>query len=328
LFAPRYANGWARPGLAGRFTEYAKLQWQLCRAARPGDVVYVRAHFLAFLVSVYGRLRGLRLMQEINGPYEDLFISYPWTQCFQGLLTALQRWQFRTADALVAVTPQLKSWVLAQGVRGRVEVVPNGANVDLFRPGAPTEFTDLPAKFVVFFGGFARWQGLETMLAALDCADWPGDTHLVVIGDGQQRDLVEQAARRNPRLRWLGRLAYAAIPGVVCRSIGGLVPKNRQGDRESTGLFPLKVFESLACGVPAVVTDFPGQADLIRQHDCGLVVPPEDAPALARAVARLAADPALVAAMGSRGAAVVRREHSWQRRAEQTAHIITCLTEH
>lgn len=322
LFAPRYRDGWQRPGLAGRLWEYVLIQARLCRAARRGDVIYVRSHFLAVLASLYGRLLGLRLVQEINGPYEDLFLSYPWTAHFKALLTFLQRWQFQVADALITVTPQLKTWVAAQVGPKVVEVVPNGANTDLFRPDAETARTDLPGQYVVFFGGFARWQGIETMLAALERPEWPADTALVVIGDGQQRDLVAAAAERNPRLHWLGRLNYRDVPGVVCRSIGGLVPKNNRGDRDGTGLFPLKIFETLACGVPAVVTDFPGQADLVRENECGLVIPPEDPQALAEAVARLAADPHAARAMGLRGAAVVQGGHSWQARAEQTSALI------
>lgn len=325
LFAPSYRGGWERPGLVGRLWEYLVIQAKLCAAMRPGDVIYVRSHFLAVLASVWGLLLGCKLVQEINGPYEDLFLTYPWTAKFKGLLTFLQRWQFQVASALICVTPQLKSWVAKQVNGPVIEVVPNGANTDLFHPEATTTRTDLPEKYVAFFGGFARWQGIETMLAALDCPEWPSDTALVVIGDGQQRDLVEAAAARNPKLRWLGRLNYRDVPGVVAHAIGGLVPKNNLGDRDGTGLFPLKVFETLACGAPAIVTDFPGQADLVRDNACGLVVAPENPKALAEAVAVLSADPAEARAMGLRGAVAVQREHSWQCRAEQTAGIIAAL---
>jgi len=222
LFAPRYRDGWQRPGLVGRLWEYLVIQFQLCLALRPGDVIYVRSHFLAVLASVWGKVLGCKLIQEINGPYEDLFITYPWTARFEKLLTWLQRWQFQVASALICVTPQLKTWVGKQVNGPLIEVVPNGANTDLFKPEAVTSRTDLPEKYVCFFGGFARWQGIETMIGAVDAPEWPEDTKLVVIGDGQQRDLVEGAAKRNPKLQWLGRLNYREVPGVVARSIGNI----------------------------------------------------------------------------------------------------------
>jgi glycosyltransferase involved in cell wall biosynthesis len=87
-------------------------------------------------------------------------------------------------------------------------------------------------------------------------------------------------------------------------------------------LFPVKLFEILACGVPAVVTDYPGQADLIRAEKCGVVVPPYDAQALAQAVADLAGDPARAAALGRTGHEMIVRAHSWDERAERTAQIL------
>lgn len=66
-----------------------------------------------------------------------------------------------------------------------------------------------------------------------------------------------------------------------------LSSQNNLGDRFSTGLSPLKMYETLACGVPIIVSDFPGQADLIRNGNCGLVIPPENEVSLAKAVSYL-----------------------------------------
>ena len=63
---------------------------------------------------------------------------------------------------------------------------------------------------------------------------------------------------------------------------------------------PNAVGEALACGKPVIVTDYPGQADLVRSADCGIVIPPDDPEALAAAVAKLANSPAT--AMTSRSA--------------------------
>jgi glycosyltransferase involved in cell wall biosynthesis len=90
---------------------------------------------------------------------------------------------------------------------------------------------------------------------------------------------------------------------------------------------PLKLFETLACGIPAIVSELPGQADLIREGRCGLVIPCNDAAALARAVAQIAADPAQAREMGARGAALVRAAHSWHARAVEIDQVIAgCLS--
>jgi len=73
------------------------------------------------------------------------------------------------------------------------------------------------------------------------------------------------------------------------------------------------------------VTDFPGQADLIRDHDCGLAVPAEDPDALAAAVAKITASPE-AAAMGQRGRDAILAAHSWDIRAGATAKVLSAVT--
>jgi glycosyltransferase involved in cell wall biosynthesis len=82
----------------------------------------------------------------------------------------------------------------------------------------------------------------------------------------------------------------------------------------------------LASGLPAIVTDLPGQSELVSGGRCGLVIPRGDAAALARAVAQLAADPAQAREMGRRGAALVHAAHSWRARAVEIDEVLQhCL---
>lgn len=325
LFAPSYSGRWQRPGLVRRLLEYLCLQWRLMRAFEDGQAIYVRSHFLAFPASLWARVRGAPIVHEINGPYEDVAIAYAWARPLAGLIKWMWRTQFRWADRLIAVTPQLADWVAAQGVATPVDVVPNGANTDLFAPDAPRP-PDVPQRYAVFFGGLARWQGIPTLLAAKARPEWPQGVDLVIVGDGPERPAVEVAAAADPAIRYMGRQPYALLPGIVAHSLCGLVPKNNLGDRTGTGLYPLKVFETLACGVPAVVSDFPGQADLVRDAGAGIAVPAEDPMALAAAVARLAADPETCRAMGQRGREAIVAGHSWNIRAGATQATLLRLT--
>jgi glycosyltransferase involved in cell wall biosynthesis len=173
----------------------------------------------------------------------------------------------------------------------------------------------------VFFGALAKWQGIDTILEAVARPEWPADLHLVVAGDGAERERVERAAATNAKITYLGRVGYQQMPGVVANSVVALSPKNYDIGKK-VGLSPLKVYETLACGVPIVVTDLPGQMEIVTEHHCGVVIPQRDPAALARAVARLHAEPVLRAAMGARGAQTVVREHSWDHRAELTQRIL------
>lgn len=322
LYEPRYRTWSKQPGPFGRLLEFAFIQLRLFLSEKP-DVVYIRWHFASFPAAFWARLCRIPVIQEVNGPYEDLFIAWPLSRRFAWFFKWLLRTQLRWADAVISVTQELADWCKSESGNNNVFVVPNGANTELFRPDAPLSVS-LPEHFVVFFGALAPWQGIETLLKALDEKEWPGDVKLVIVGDGAERFRVEDAAR-NGKVIYLGTIPYKQMAGIVARSIAGLSPQNSAGGRSSTGLNPLKVFETLACGVPVVVTDFPGQADLVREGNCGIVIPPEDPGALARAVAYLYNHPHERALMGCRGRALVEKKHSWNRRAEQTDHILRKL---
>jgi glycosyltransferase involved in cell wall biosynthesis len=74
---------------------------------------------------------------------------------------------------------------------------------------------------------------------------------------------------------------------------------------------PSKIFPALACERPVILSGEGESAQLLVDHRCGIVVPPEDGPAFADAVRRLADHPDEAAEMGRRGRALVEREYGW-----------------
>lgn len=284
--------------------------------SRRADVLYVRGHFAAFPTTLLYRLWRIPIIYEVNGPFEELFIAWPGTRRFRQLFIALTRAQWKMADSIIVVTEQLREWVLSQIPHKRVLVIPNGANTCLFKPGRKPP-GGLPPLYVVFFGALAAWQGIDIAVAATRDENWPEDVSLVVMGDGAKRSEVE-AAQLSGRVKYLGTVPYGEIGSIVANSLASLCPMNNLRGRASTGLAPLKLFESLACGVPVIVTDLPGQADIVREHQCGIVVPPDDPSAIALAVRKLYQDRTLGQEMGRRGRKAAEENYSWDARAADT----------
>lgn len=328
LFEPSYAKQ-KNVGPLRRMLEFLRVQiflWWRLRRERV-DALYIRWHFASFPTALWARWRGIPVVQEVNGPYEDLFIAWPWTRRLAWLFILLMRLQLNMADAVITVTSQLADWVQKEAGHKRVYIVPNGANTELFQPHAKIE-PALPVAnypYVIFFGALAPWQGIETILKAVLHPAWPEPVRLVVVGDGAERDRVEELASQTERLVYLGPQPYTRMPGLIANSIGGLTPQNNLGQRASTGLFPLKLFETMACGVPVVVTDFPGMADLVKECGCGIVIPPQNPQALAEAVRYLYEHPEIRVKMGGRGRDCVKREHSWDVRAAETDYLLRQL---
>jgi glycosyltransferase involved in cell wall biosynthesis len=301
---------------------YLKPQVKLwfSRSPRP-DAVYIRADALALPAFLWARVRRLPVVQEVNGPHQDRIVAKPWLRPLEPVLGALQRYQYRRSAALIAVTPRLAGWLGREAPRTAVTIIRNGANAELFHPGATTTITVSP-PYVILVGLLARWQGIDLLLSALRHPAWPPDIRLVIAGDGVERERIVEAARSDPRIRYLGVVPYREVAGLIAGSLAGLSLKTDVPGRTETGMSPLKLYETLACGVPAIVTEYHGQDDVVRDHDCGIIVSQVDPAALAKAVAQVAAGDAERKRWGANGRRAVEQFHSWDRRAGETDQLL------
>ena len=322
LYAPPPIDNAERPVLR-RLLVHAQVIFRMLWRLRAYDVIYIRAHFLALPVTFAARWMRLVILQEVNGSYLDVVVSYPWLRPGASFIARLYRWQYQHSDHLLPVTQELAKWLRREGVQCPITVVPNAANTTLFRPLARTVAT----PFVVFFGGLTKWHGVDLMVDAVRHPIWPRDVELVVIGAGSKQAEVIAAQKAGAQVRWLGYRPNQEIPELIAGALAGLVPITDPSGRSATGALPLKLFEILACGLPAIVTDVPGQAELVREGRCGLVIA-ADAVALASSVAHLHGHPEEARAMGKRGADLVASAHSWAARAADVDAVITACLQH
>jgi len=218
---------------------------------------------------------------------------------------------------------------MCRGIVGEqkiIKTISNGANTNLFSPDAAEHTNEhtgnLPETFLVFFGTMARWQGIRTVLASLEEESWPDGVHAVFVGDGVERAAVKLAAKRLSHAHYWGRVPYTILPSIVARAQASFVCTENLDGRGDTGLAPLKLFESLACGLPVIATAMPYQADLVRDHGCGVVTEPQNPALLAQPVADLMSHAATREKMGAAARQLVVKEHSWQARANDTHHLL------
>lgn len=321
LHQPSYTSKPTSPYLVLRLLHALWMQIKIWLTWQRGSVLYVRAHYLAFPSAIIAKLFGIPVFHEINGPYEDVFVTHPSLNKFRVLLIPMQRLQYKWATGLIAVTTELQQWANEEGSRNDCAFISNGANTDLFKPDLPKP-ADAPDKYVVFFGGLTRWHGVPIMLDAVTSDEWIDEVKLVIIGDGQETPKVTEHAKQTDRIVFMGRKPYKEIAPYVANALAGLVIINNPDSRSSTGVLPLKLYETLACGVPAIVTDLPGQSELVADNDCGIVIPQDNAKALSSAVKTIADDPDAAKNQGQKGATVIEQHHSWYARSVETLCFI------
>ena len=318
-YFPEYPESGA-PGGLGRLAEMWRVQRRL--AARIGryDAIYVRAHQMALPTARRALAMGMPVVQECNGPYEDLFIAYPRLRIARPIFDAMQRWQYGHASAIVAVAEGLAGWLRQEAGHDRVVTIGNGANTEVFSPDAPRR-PGLPERFAVFFGQFPAWQGISSLLEAVRLPAWPSGLPLVFVGDGAMRPDVEAAAAEMPgRVLYVGRLPYVEVAEVVAHATASFVPM--AAPERETMFSPLKLYESMACGVPVVASDVVGISEVVNESRCGILFPAGDARAIAEATAHIVGDPIAAREMGLRGREAAVSRFSWRVRAVQRARVL------
>jgi glycosyltransferase involved in cell wall biosynthesis len=321
LFEPDYGSASQPPSLWRKIAAYLPTQLRLWQVSPRPKVLYVRAHPAALPSLIWARLKGIVIIEEVNGTFEDLRLMYPLLWPLFPFIYGASLLSLLLADGVITVTNELREWLQTKANGKLITVVPNGANTELFHPGeAAKELGDQP--YVAYVGVMSPWQGLETMLAAACLPQWPDSVRLVLVGAGVEQAKAAAAAVLNKRVIYLGRRDYREIPGILRGAIAGLSVQNTRRHSQKFGFSALKVFETLACGVPVIVTAFPGQRELVAETGSGIVIPPDDPEALANAVRELSGNPEAARQMGMRGREAVVREHSWQRRADDTVDAI------
>lgn len=297
-----------------------RVQRDLARALGSYDALYVRSHALAWPTARRARRRGVVVVQECNGPYEDLYIAWPSTRIARPLLDAMMRAQYRMASAVIAVADGLTQWLQCDTGNPHIVTNGNGANTAVFTPEAPRR-PGLPERFAVFFGMFPPWQGIGTLLEAVRLPEWPAGLPLVFVGDGAMRPAVEEAAAAAPgTVIYLGRLPYAEVAQVAAHAVLSFVPM--VAPERETMFSPLKLYESMACGVPVVASDVTGISEVVNGCDCGILVPAGDAAAIAEATRTIAGDPERARAMGARGRQAAVERYSWKARARERLAVV------
>ncbi len=210
---------------------------------------------------------------------------------------------FAGYDALICNTPDLVHYVTEGGyAASRVHFIPNFAPVD-DRPPLDRAAFDTPegVPLLLAMGRLHDAKAFDVTLKAL--ADIP-EAILWIAGSGPLEDDLKKLAADigvAPRVRWLG---WRDDPGRLLRTADICVFPSR------TEPFGNVIIAAWAHGTPVVTAAATGPQWLVRAEDDALLVPINDASAVAHAANRLIADPALGKRLAEAGAKRAEAEFS------------------
>jgi glycosyltransferase involved in cell wall biosynthesis len=221
------------------------------------------------------------------------------------------------ADLVLASAPALAERL--GGIAENVLYAPNVADTQLFatalEPGpVDSALAELAHPLIVFTGAVVAAKLDIELLVALARArpDW-SFALVGPVGPGDPRTDVS-ALTSEPNVHLLGGRSYEQLPSVLRAADAGMIPYAR--NELTNGIFPMKVYEYLAAGLPVVATQLPALADV------GDVATAADAHGLAELLEQaLATDRRDLREARSQRAA----SHSWDRRLREIATAIEAL---
>jgi glycogen synthase len=210
----------------------------------------------------------------------------------------------RRADAVTACSAYVLESLTALGVnRADAAVIPNGINPDDFSP-TPQQPDDRP--YVLGVGRLVDQKGFDVLIDAFASPNGPSGVDVVIAGEGPARSALTGRIRDHhltEQARLIGSVSRQELPTLLGAARAFALPSRGEP-------FGIALLEAMASGVPAVATASGGIPEFAVDGTNSLLVQPDDAPALAAALARVISDSALRTRLAA-GGRETARELSW-----------------
>jgi alpha-maltose-1-phosphate synthase len=335
-FGPREPRGdaiavrgytpWERVG--GKDVRFAPaletLSVGLAMARDPVDADVVHAH------TWYADMAALWISQLYRIPLVVTLHSLeplrPWKadQLGSGYLVSswIEKTAVEAAHRVIAVSNKMREDILAHfdADPARVVVIHNGIDPEQFRRTEARDALDrlgVRPPYVLFVGRITDQKGIFHLLEA--ARRLPSGVQLVLCASAPDTPEIEERLRRavggQPGVRWLDEMVPV---GVVTQLYSHAAVFACPSVYEPFGLINL---EAMACETAVVASAVGGIVEVVEDGRTGVLVPPARPDALAEALNRLLADPALARAMGRAGRSRVEAHFAWAAIAERTEQV-------
>jgi len=248
---------------------------------------------------------------------------------------AANRWLYRSqVDHVIAASDSVLERydaLFTGGALGRdrVSVVPSAYQPDRFHPGVDGSGVRAELAYsgavplIGVVGRLVADKGQDDFLrAAAMVLESRKDARFLIVGTGSRATDLEGLARTlgiGHAVRFLGfredvpaitaALDVSVLPSVDCDASSAVLK------------------EALACGVPSVATSIGGAAEIVRDGETGLIVPPRQPGRLAAAILTLIENPGRAREMGRRGSQDVARRFTPERLAAETLRVYQTVVE-
>lgn len=240
------------------------------------------------------------------------------------------KWVLGQADHILVVGKEGEEVLRRRGYEGPITVLPHGIDPQAFHPDRSTgqhlrERLGLTGAVIGYVGRLAKEKGVMDLVAAVKSAreEHNLDLGLLLIGEGQMRHPIEQAAREflgPSKVVITGHIPHYQVPEYM-NALDILVLPSRTTARWKEQ-FGRVLIEALACEVPVIGSDSGHIPYLIEDTGGGLVFREGDGADLAEKIQQLVENPGKAQALAREGRQRVLEKYTWSQTARQLHQVL------
>jgi len=275
---------------------------------RKVDVLHAHLLGAIFAGALAARLCGMSSIGTIHDTY-SLYEAR--------LHTRYLAWAHKVGCQLVVVAESMREEVaeLCSLKVDAIKRIYNGISLVQVRPIASSDSQDDTVRLVTVARAVAI-KRIDLLLEAIAAIETDVPFQLNVVGDGPELPELKEIARAlnlNKRVRFLGH--QSAVASILTDSDIFVLVSDSEG-------LSVSLLESMAAGLPSVVTDVGGNSELVEDGESGFVVPAGDVAAIVGRLNLLIADRARRTRFGTAALARARNKFSMKAMQENYTKIV------
>jgi glycosyltransferase involved in cell wall biosynthesis len=265
---------------------------------------------------------------------QDLWPSFPIEmgavkkEWLKRRLYRLEKNLYQSANHIITLSPDMEDYVAAQGIaEDKISTILNGTDLEMADAAtnvnvvALREKHQLKGKKVVLYAGtFGRANDIPTIMQAAELMANRQDVVFVLAGGGYYNDELRKLTLRLPNLMLLPPQPRPDVFSLFKLADLSLITFNDLPVLASNS--PAKLYDSLACGTPVLVTNPGWTKSFVEQHGCGWYSPAGEPSLLAQKIQELLAVPENLHQAGMRGQAIAHELFDRQKLAAQVESIL------
>ncbi|GGG31819.1 glycosyltransferase family 4 protein [Pontibacter amylolyticus] len=276
------------------------------------------------------KMRGIPWVFEV----QDLWPSFPIEmgavkrEWLKRRLFRLEKSLYQSANHIITLSPDMEDYVVSQGIaRDKVTTILNGTDLEMADAATPEKVAALRRRYllqgkrvVLYAGTFGRANDIPAIMQAAEAMADQHDIVFVLAGGGFYDDELRRLSLRLSNLVLLPPQPRPDVFTLFKLADLSLITFNDLPVLASNS--PAKLYDSLACGVPVLVTNPGWTKAFVEQYDCGWYSPAGQPHLLAQKIREILSDNEKRRLAGQNGQAIARQLFDRQQLAARVEQIL------